>query len=236
MSRLLLCGALACGLLAVRSPVCAADRQEAIEDVRRCLQGGDYQWYDAKKDAPAPFSPQEEKETAERKKKLTDWFSLLLNIAGLSVIAAGLIGLIYWSRKFAKRTTPAPPTAIAKSMSAPLQTRPLPGNNGAMDFFDASRQAAQAGDFKTAIIYLYNHQLLALDREKLIRLHIGASNGQYLLQLGDQPARWSFQRCVGIFEIVFFGGREATEAMYVRLMALGEELTRAAATGSRVPE
>ncbi len=80
----------------------------------------------------------------------------------------------------------------------------------------------RAGDIAQAIVYLFSHQLLELDRRHWIRLVKGKTNRQYLREIRRSPASAStsasgplvagpladsFGQTVLLFEEVFFGKR-----------------------------
>ena len=75
------------------------------------------------------------------------------------------------------------------------------------DFRDQAAHAARQGDFGRAIMLLFSHVLLQLDRKGLIRLKKGKTNRQYLNELKSHRQLSSYYRKVMIpFEDNFFGG------------------------------
>jgi hypothetical protein len=79
------------------------------------------------------------------------------------------------------------------------------------DFLEAARSYYQRGDFNRAIIYLYSHQLLELDRRHLIRLTRGKTNRQYLGELGPHPRlKGLLGETMVAFEDAYFGDHRLT--------------------------
>lgn len=71
---------------------------------------------------------------------------------------------------------------------------------------DEARRRYEAGDFDNAIVYLFCHQLVQLDRHDRIRLTRGKTNRQYLRELDPQTdLRKILQQSMSTFEDAFFG-------------------------------
>jgi hypothetical protein len=90
------------------------------------------------------------------------------------------------------------------------------------DLLAEARRAYEQGNFGEAIIYLFSHQLLQMDRRHLIRLTKGKTNRQYLREIGPRRTlRQLFEQTMVAFEDVFFGahvlGRDRFEACWSQL-------------------
>lgn len=71
---------------------------------------------------------------------------------------------------------------------------------------DEARRRYEAADFDNAIVYLFCHQLVQLDRHDRIRLTRGKTNRQYLRELDPQTdLRKILQQSMSTFEDAFFG-------------------------------
>lgn len=71
---------------------------------------------------------------------------------------------------------------------------------------DEARRLYEAADFDKAIVYLFCHQLVQLDRHDRIRLTRGKTNRQYLRELDPQTdLRKILQQSMSTFEDAFFG-------------------------------
>lgn len=81
------------------------------------------------------------------------------------------------------------------------------------DYLDEAMRLYRKSDFTQAIIYLFSHQLLQLDRRHWVRLVKGKTNRQYLREVRRNNVASSelladlFNDTVLLFEEVFFGKR-----------------------------
>jgi hypothetical protein len=104
---------------------------------------------------------------------------------------------------------------------------PLSADEGPLDLLEAARRAAAAGHYNEAIVYLFSHQLVELDKRHRIHLTRGKTNRQYLREIGagGSLGRLFYQTMVA-FEDAFFGhhdiGRERFEACFHRLNQFDE--------------
>jgi hypothetical protein len=108
----------------------------------------------------------------------------------------------------------------------PFQVRAANG-----DFLSEARRLHEAGDYSQAIIYLFSHELVALDKQHVIRLTKGKTNRQYLRETRHRPALIGTLECTMIaFEDAFFGKksitRETFERCWQQLDAFQAELDR----------
>ena len=89
-----------------------------------------------------------------------------------------------------------------------------------LDFRGRAKLASDKGDFRTAIVFLFSHALLYLDKNQLLHLRRGKTNRQYLSELVDStPAANSFEHVMLVFERAFFGNREVKPAEFERCWA-----------------
>lgn len=82
------------------------------------------------------------------------------------------------------------------------------------------------GRFDAALVLLFGHQLLLLDRGGILRLARGKTNGRYLRETrGKSPAAHAlFTRSVAAFEASYFGGHAPQADQFARLWAENAEL------------
>mgnify|MGYP000027827509 CR=1 FL=1 len=98
------------------------------------------------------------------------------------------------------------------------------------DLLAEARRLYQQGNYSEAILYLFSHQLVQLDKHELIRLERGKTNRQYVRELGacDRLCRLVEQTMVA-FEDVFFGNhrldRFRFESCWTRLAEFEALLT-----------
>jgi hypothetical protein len=99
------------------------------------------------------------------------------------------------------------------------------------DFLSEARRLYEAGNYSEAVIYLYSHLLVQLDRHHVIRLTKGKTNRQYLREVRSRTLlREILDRTMVAFEDVFFGHhaltRERFEECWRRLDEFHGELER----------
>ncbi|MCE9547354.1 MAG: hypothetical protein K8T25_17925, partial [Planctomycetia bacterium] len=103
-----------------------------------------------------------------------------------------------------------------------VENLPIPVRRPAGDLLSEARMHYENGNYRDAIIYLYSHQLVSLDKHQMIRLVRGKTNRQYLRDLvSRQPLRGLLEQTMLTFEDVFFGDlaitRERFETCWKRL-------------------
>ncbi len=191
--------------------------EQAREEVRKALDHGGYDWYDAATDGPnfeRLAHELDDPDAAAKKWRWLAWlldfvaFSLLISILGYVIRAARGVRL-----EAPRRDTPAP-------AAPPPETLPLEDPSLGFDpaaWLAAANEAAARGDYSRAIVCLFNAELLVLDRSHAIRLGPGRTNRHYLADLTvPAPAPESFASAIRTFESVFYGGRGATRESFER--------------------
>ncbi len=99
------------------------------------------------------------------------------------------------------------------------------------DFLAEARRLYDAGQYSQAIVYLFSHQLVQLDKHHVIRLAKGKTNRQYVRETRRRPLLASvLQTTMIAFEDAFFGhkilSREAFERCWSRLDEFQNDLAR----------
>ncbi|MGD9644184.1 MAG: hypothetical protein AB7U73_00630 [Pirellulales bacterium] len=204
---------------AATSPEAAAaesvDATAAIESGRQALDPGwrGYPWYDSSNDdlrrvrvpRTSNWSP--------------NWSFAPGSFQGAMWVVWGIIALVIavlayllhqvWQGRWVDmpgkaRAQAERPVAndAARVEALPFQIDPQTGS-----LLETARRAYAAGDFALAIVYLFSHELLELDRRHLIRLTRGKTNRQYLRELGRGPLAGLLAQTMVVFEDVFFGNR-----------------------------
>jgi hypothetical protein len=199
------------------SVVCATTPQSTggVEEARKALKSSwRFPWYDAGEDGLRRVhvkTPWEwnwtTKATAPRFS--WSWLRVLLWI----VVAALLAGLAYLLIKvYLDREDRAEgaQTALSKhdvaDDAARIEALPFRLRTGALDLLGEARRHYAAGNYGEAVIYLFSHELVKLDRGRMIRLAKGKTNRQYLRELALQPVLAQlFEQTMVAFEDVFFG-------------------------------
>lgn len=200
------------------------------KDVAKSLSSGRYPWYDKASDAAnyeAEFSTSQEAETKGRndvaKAKVapsptrvnrgsTSSWGAFVWILFLVLIFAVVTGVTVWL------ILKAEPSADDQAQwdepevgfgSDRIEQLPFNVKQAKGDFLSAAEQAAKAGLFGDAMINLFSHVLLTLDKHDKVRLKRGKTNRQYASELGNHSnLRNYYERVMVFFESTFFGDHE----------------------------
>jgi hypothetical protein len=224
----------------------------AIKDARESLgSGGAFPWYDRENDASRPLNLQRIEDDSENRKSTAtatptaptstttppnlSWLGRMLQVMGIAVLVALLVlAVVLITRAFMNsevtETTGSKVVETSQDVDRvehlPFQLRKPTG-----DFLSEARRLYEAGDYSQAILYLYSHFLVQLDRQQVIRLAKGKTNRQYLRETRSRPVLFPILEITMIsFEDVFFGhhkiSREQFEASWNRLSEFEAELSR----------
>jgi hypothetical protein len=230
--------------------------EQADEAVRDSLGGRTrYPFYDRAKDDTRRLNVQSPRDadSANRKSKwagkkaaarknapppgkgLSGPLGAVLQVLGLTALVV-FIGILAWliARAFLKQETTE--TVVSKVVETSrdvdrVEALPFAVRKPTGDFESEARRLYELGQYSEAILYLYSHLLVQLDRHHVIRLAKGKTNRQYLRESRTRPVlREILDRTMIAFEDVFFGqhalSREAFEACWNRLDEFHSELDR----------
>jgi hypothetical protein len=102
---------------------------------------------------------------------------------------------------------------VGGDIIARVEELPVALKKSPADYLDEAQRLYSNGDYAQAIIYLFSHQLLQLDRRHWLRLVKGKTNRQYLREVRRSASPHAgvladlFEGTVLLFEEVFFGKR-----------------------------
>ena len=181
-----------------------AGQVEPIESAKRALESTAPPWYDAEKDGVKSLQIEAEKQPEPRAKWEPEtpkwkwnwnwnwpsfsWFGEFLRLAGWVLLIGLLAVLIYALVRSFMNVDPAIGGNNSKSQEYDaridqerIENLPIPlkPKKGKGSFLDIARQFYQDGNFADAIVYLFSHRLLQLDKAGRIRLTKGKTNRQY---------------------------------------------------------
>lgn len=187
---------------------------EAIEQGREALASPwiDPPWYDAEQD------------DLRRVRVWSSWGlewngDWLGEMGWLRYVLWGLIGLVllgvivllirvYWYGRSATPLPKATADQATASGEAMIEALPFPLERRPVNLLDEARRRYEAGDYAKAVVFLFSHQLVELDRRRLIHLTRGKTNRQYLRELLAHPTLHALvEPTMVAFEEVFFGNR-----------------------------
>lgn len=188
----------------------------AVEKGREALtRSPNYPWYDEATDSlrPANVKPPKPPKPARRGGLVSD----MLVFAIWALLAALLAALLYLiARAYLNREASEADVVVTAAVGGDIsrvEELPVVLSSAPADFLTEAERLYRAGDYAQAIIYLFSHQLLGLDRRHWVRLVKGKTNRQYVREVRRSPAATAnelasvFQRTVLLFEEVFFGKR-----------------------------
>ncbi len=97
--------------------------------------------------------------------------------------------------------------------------------------YEQAQSTSSAGDYRTAVRYLYLSTLLALDERDILRYDRAATNREYLRRVVDQPDLHTLLRdVVDVFDRVWYGfqpiSRETYDTYAERVAALQQKRQR----------
>jgi hypothetical protein len=194
-------------------PVCAEiDAEQAVSQGARALDTWwDYPWYDDQTDGIRRINVKAQPQRTPSIASGPSWDLEWLGWTLLGLVVLGILFMLlhaYWNRARAGKDSGKADLVGAAASVDRLEDLPFPLEQSDGDLLSAARRASEQGDYDRAIVLLYSHQLLELDRREDIRLTKGKTNRQYLRELRPRPrlARLLTTSMVA-FEDVFFGGQ-----------------------------
>jgi hypothetical protein len=203
-------------LLCTGAPVRAdIDAEQAVSQGAEALDSWwDYPWYDDQTDGIRRINVKAEEQrpppTAPTVSSGPSWDLEWLGWLLLGLVVLGIFIMLlrtYWNRSRHRGGLDKAGLVGAAASVDRLEELPFPVEQTDGDLLSAARRASEQGNYDQAIVWLYSHQLLELDRREDIRLTRGKTNRQYLRELRPRPqlARLLNTSMVA-FEDVFFGG------------------------------
>jgi hypothetical protein len=209
--------------------------------VKSALRGRDYPWYDSEADRVRPVWPARWAWLKSLRNRIVKFFSRLLDwlnlkpfselasagssigtILLIAVLAAFLAALlVLWLRggagALSRQTALERLGTAARIAQLPEGIRP-----GGEDPWAEALKRRAAGDLSGAIVCVFAHQLLTLDREGLIRLVPGRTGRQYVQGLRDPDLVDVLGETLGLFEEVYYGRRRPTVPLFERVWSRAE--------------
>jgi hypothetical protein len=212
----------------------AVEVEQSVTDGQKAFESGArFPWYDRASDSLRPLK------LSPPRRPLRWSFGggflrpLVWGVLAVALVAIVVLG-IYAARKYgftAKRATlgqdePLSGRATTEALSF------LEGRSRS-DLLGEARRLYQQGNYSEAIIYLFSHELVELDRFAIVRLAKGKTNRQYLREAAQvQSLAGPLELTMTAFEDVFFGrrvlDRAGFEACYSQLPEFERLAARAA--------
>jgi hypothetical protein len=221
------------------------------EPVRSAIERGRFPWYDAGTDRVRPVLPQPDLEGFW--KRIGDWFErrfrrlnrwrvpgvggmgdvLMVGLA-LLFFTLVLVGLLELLRRYRATGEGAGLGVTIRAGGARwVEGMPAGVRLDAADPWAEAQRLRALGDYAGAVVHLFAHQLLALERVRQLRLVPGRTGRQLVRSVGDRALRATVEPTLRLFEAVYYGHRaptaEAFEAVWVQAEAFERLLAPRAA-------
>jgi hypothetical protein len=193
------------------SPAQQADDDAWVETGHEALRKevGSKHWYDAEADSLRPVEIESQWDFRPLA-WLGRWIAEFIRVAAYALLTLLLVGLawllirLFLQRDAAavRRSTKSHKLAAADRVDA----LPIPLDTDAENLLEIAGKLYAQGKYSEAVVYLFSHELVELDRHRHIRLALGKTNRQYLRELrGKADLRALLATTIDRFERAFFG-------------------------------
>lgn len=229
---------LAC-CLAIFLAAATSSRAQAPEGdpAKKALDDQNFPWYDSQtgSEKPVAIAP-DPNETGQRDSKwlgssnyktATNRRPFSFNFGALGqvlqviiwiAVAVGLLGLTYvvitaFMKIDAKQVLGGGSEEVddEEGDRTRIENLPFQVKRPNANLLEEAQACYNRGEYNDAIIYLYSHQLIELDRRQAIHLTKGKTNRQYLRELREKPKLSTIlESSVLLFEEAFFGRHTVT--------------------------
>lgn len=227
------------------------------EAVRPVLNGERFPWYDAKAERIVPALPWPDihfqwadkalEWLSQRVRGMGRWFRRLNGwrvpwIGGVGdLVAIGMalllltgliVGLLELLRRY--RSSPSGEDAARIASAASGTASRIEGLPAGVSF-DAADPLAEArrrriqGDYAGAVVYLFAHQLVTLDRLKQVRLIPGRTGRQLIRSVARRDLKRCVEPTLRLFEAVYYGHRAPSADAFEAAWRLALEFEQIAA-------
>ena len=217
--------------------VSPSDPDAAVVAGRRALdRWRDYPWYDDAGDGVRRIELAPPPEPRAR----DDWQfgggPSPLHMLIWTLIGALLLAVVWLLLRSFLQREPSAAGQPAEEDRGRIESLPFPVRPGKLDLLDQARRLYEQGDFRQAIIYLFSHELVQLDKRQLIRLAKGKTNRQYLREVASRAGlRAVVEQTMVVFEDVFFGNRELQRAQFESCWSRLDEFEQLLESAATVP-
>lgn len=227
----------------------------ADQGVGKVLPGESFPWYDARNNRVVPLLPWPDL-TFQWLTDFGNWLSRNLSgigrwfrwmnsvrvplIGGMGdVVAIGLamlfltivlVALLELLRRYRPLDSEKASRAILSRTGAASRVEGLPAGVS-LDVSDPlaeARRRRAAGDLSGAVVYLFAHQIVTLDRLKTLRLVPGKTGRQLVRSVADRELKRCVDPTLRLFEAVYYGHHAPAPAAFESAWGLAEEFERLA--------
>lgn len=137
---------------------------------------------------------------------LFEWIIRIALVAVLAVLVYMLVRAYLNRRGDFGFAAAADAEAEAADRRRRIESLPFPLEAARSDLLAEAQRRYQAGEYGEAVKYLFSHELVQLDKHRIIRLTRGKTNRQYLREVGSRASlRRTVEQTMVAFEDFFFG-------------------------------
>jgi hypothetical protein len=206
------------------------DGEGPTADVPSALGKGGYPWYDAPTDSAKPVWPPREFDW----EWVPDWKVPGLGSLGEMVgyaFAAVALGLLCYVLVLLWRRNRPGADELARRAVGPGSARRIEGLPAGLrpetdDPWSEAVRRRERGDYAGAVVCLFAHQLLTLDRLRQIRLVPGRTGRQLVRAVDDPQFHAWVEPTLRLFEAVYYGHRAPSAEAFEAVWALAEAFER----------
>ena len=212
---------LLCFLLAVSSAARADD--SAVDDARQVMAEEKFPWYDAGQDELKPVRVVQPAQVSNPQVQWRpSWGGMslgqILVWGAIVVLLIAIAAAFIWAYVNRENLSAGEDTTADKGRVADrarIEALPFPMRRDRRDLLGEARRHYEEGNFAEAIIYLFSHELVEMDKRQIIRLVKGKTNRQYLSDIRRLPRlRRIIDQTMVAFEDVFFGNHPLDRARF----------------------
>jgi hypothetical protein len=218
----------------------AADTKiDPVQSAKNALSSGSrFPWYDRKQDDVRRLSIVPRESPKDRGQKWTSapqtttttsnpiqfpklnvvsstlqWLGLSLLIVLLGVIAY-LIAVSFLRDEISEGGAERKIVQVRRDAER-VEALPFKVRAATTDFLAEARRLYDAGQYSEAIIYLFSHELVELDKHQVIHLSKGKTNRQYLRETRSRPLiAGLLESTMVAFEDAFFGNKQLSRDVF----------------------
>jgi hypothetical protein len=192
-----------------------------------------YPWYDAKADGVRRVEVRRETPPPPAKDIDVGWIGAMLQVGAWTALVIVLVGVVYLiGRAWFQRERRGKEADAERAGGADrVQALPFPAA-ARSDMLAEAERSYRDGNYRRAIVFLFSHQLVELDKHQRIRLERGKTNRQYLREIRPLPALYGLvEQTMLVFERVFFGHRPLDRQTFETCWSRLDEFHRLAEGG-----
>lgn len=215
-------------------------KSDPVQSAKNALSSGSrFPWYDRKQDGVRRLSIVPREAPKDRGQKWTStpqatttttprqlprlnlvsgtlqWLGLSLLIVLLGVIAY-LIAVSFLKDEISDGGSERKIVQVRRDADR-VEALPFKVRTATNDFLAEARRLYDAGQYSEAIIYLFSHELVELDKHQVIRLSKGKTNRQYLRETRSRPSiSRLLENTMVAFEDAFFGNKQLSRDVFER--------------------